>query len=111
MSRATKTACPDCNVEAGSAHAAGCDVERCRCCGGQAISCDCPAEAVAALPRLPWTGLWPGEAECIEFGWFASWDSVRGWLKCLPTDPGAGPDLNRLYAEAVWNPTLGRFER
>jgi hypothetical protein len=33
--------CGDCNCPPGGFHHAGCDVERCPRCGGQAIGCDC----------------------------------------------------------------------
>jgi tartrate dehydratase alpha subunit/fumarate hydratase class I-like protein len=37
-----KTTCRDCGVEHYQFHVAGCCVERCPRCEGQAISCDCP---------------------------------------------------------------------
>jgi hypothetical protein len=43
-----------------------------------------------------WTGTWPGEDECREFGWTFGPDL---------------PDLNRLYTEAVWNPAKKRWVR
>jgi hypothetical protein len=54
--------CPDCGAWIGEKQAEGCDVERCPHCGGQALGC------VGFDPndprREPWTGKWPGEADC-----------------------------------------------
>ena len=52
-------------------------------------------------------GLWPGEAECVEFGWFVV-RTEGGWVPS-PPGPGAEPDLGRLYRDAVWDRQLKRF--
>lgn len=100
--------CPDCGVAPGAIHVPGCDVERCPRCGRQAISCGC---GEPDLDPLPWTGEWPGESACREFAWYSRLLTGRGWVACGPDVPGSGPDLNRLYVEAKWNPTLRRWER
>lgn len=59
--------------------------------------------------RLPWTGIWPGTEECIEFGWYSKWSKSRGWIKCDANDPEAGPDLNRLGQCGRWDPVQRRY--
>lgn len=102
-----RASCPDCGVGIGKLHEAGCDVERCPDCGRQAISCDCGGAFIH--PRLPWSGHWPGDLECREFGWWARLVAGRGWVSCDATDPGARPDLNRLAVDAEWDANAGRF--
>ena len=101
--------CPDCGVKPRELHSKGCDVERCPECGGQAISCGCSVEESNKYPRIPWTGKWPGVAECRDFGWYAKLIKGRGWVSCDKDDDEATEDLNRLYAEAVWDADLGKF--
>lgn len=56
----------------------------------------------AAGGPLPWEGVYPGTKECIEFGWHSKWTDA-GWQKAKAGDEGAGPNLNRLCAEAKWS--------
>lgn len=103
-----KRACPDCGVVAGGEHLGGCDVALCARCGGQAISCRCEGD----FGTIPWTGEWPGVAECREFGlWAREVPGRRGWTPCGPDDPGAVPDLNSLPEKCRWDPEAGRWVR
>ena len=99
--------CHDCGAAPGALHADGCDVERCPDCGGQLLSCGC----APTRPRLPWTGKWPGEAECRELGWYARLVPGAGWVRCAADHPEAQPDLNRLFIDAQWDADAGRFAR
>ena len=62
---------------------------------------------------MPWSGLWPGERECREFGWF--WGQPNpdssGSVPGGPDNPERLPDLNRLHREAVWDRRQKRFVR
>jgi hypothetical protein len=62
--------------------------------------------------RMPWTGEYPGTAECVEFGWFSRWVQGRGWVPCDADHPDAGPNLNRLGpGEVTWDRALRRWVR
>jgi len=102
--------CPACGVPRGDHHEIGCDIEQCPYCGGQLISCDC-GRIPPLDDRMAWSGVWPGVTECREFGWYARLVPGQGWLSCPPDEPGATEDLNRLYAEAVWDRIEKRFIR
>jgi hypothetical protein len=98
--------CPDCDAVPGQLHRPGCDVERCPYCGRQMIACEHSHTAAERPPdddRLPWTGRWPGEAECERLGWYAKLVPGRGWVPCTKDEPGAEPDLNRLLKKARWD--------
>jgi hypothetical protein len=106
--------CPKCDAAIGQCHESGCDVEQCPWCGGQYISCGLfqGCQRPASLPlddHLPWTGLYPGSAECQELGWYAKLVKGRGWIPCDKDDPEAWPHLNRLHKEAVWDRSRQRY--
>ena len=64
-------------------------------------ACDIAIEKVGG--RLPWTGEYPGSAECREFGWYSKWVN-SSWVQCDASDPEANEDLNRLARSAKWDP-------
>lgn len=106
----TGATCQDCGAQPGEPHADGCDVARCHQTGLQRLSCLEDHDH----GRDIWTGTWPGAAECGEFGWYAAFSPDAGWLRCGPDEPGAMPDLNRLYSlsgEAVWDREQLRWVR
>jgi hypothetical protein len=102
--------CPGCGVGVGQLHRLGCDVEPCPYCGGQLLSCEHYLFGAEEPPphddRMRWTGDWPGEAECREYGWY--WNAGG---RCGREDPGAAPDLNRLRTEAAWDREQKRWVR
>jgi hypothetical protein len=120
-----KPNCGDCGVKPGMQHWGGCDVARCLWTGMQRLACkwfgldplltehDCGADV--------WTGEWPGDKECREFGWYSYWDGPnptrgwdyrgRGWVRVEADHPDAQPDLNRLVTEAHWNRREQRWEK
>ncbi len=130
--------CGDCGAVPGADHKPGCDVERCARCGGQCISCDCiyhvnnievatleqthpevymqgPTEEMEARwekewghRRIPWSGEWPGVAECREFGFWAVFGPEMdppavGWVSVPPGTVGATENLNRLHTDCRWD--------
>lgn len=102
--------CPDCGVEINEVHLEGCDVERCARCGRQRISCGCARYSdLRRRRRLPWTGTWPGVADCHRLGWFVKM-GPGGWQRCGRRDPAAVEDLNRLYVEGRWNAERDEWE-
>ena len=58
-----------------------------------------------------WTGLWPGDMECREFGWWVQdrYSEGLGFVPCAPDAPGATEDLNRLSRDARWSPERARW--
>lgn len=100
--------CPDCCVYPGALHKEFCDVEPCRECGGQLLTCGC---TINEAERLPWTGEWPGIEECREFGWYLKVVLGKGSVECAKDANGAREDLNRLGRDAVWSKEQGRFIR
>jgi hypothetical protein len=115
-------------------------VERCPRCGRQAIGCHCVLEVNGIDPaslerehpdvwehgladsmwakfdaewgarRQPWTGEWPGAAECREYGLWCRAVAGKGWVPCEAGDPGATEDLNRLASpDFRWDAERGRW--
>jgi hypothetical protein len=113
--------CSNCGAEPGQRHDPDhCDIARCEVTGRQFIQCDAHDSIVEMLSGTPptnptpahecipdvWSGLWPGVAECREYGWYSRWGPP--WVRCEPDHPEATEDLNRLAIEAVWDPELKR---
>ena len=86
--------CHDCGEKAGQPHLDDCDMENCSVCGGQKIFCDCKGHD---KNFARWTGIWPGEAECLALGLYCKWDMKSGWVECDKFDPEASGDLNKFH--------------
>jgi hypothetical protein len=109
MSAMVYNECPECGARPGMAHRFGCDVELCPYCGDQLVRCRCPEPYPPLDDRLVWTGIFPGVAECVEFGWFGRLVPGQGWVTAHPGEPDAEPDLYRLHEEARWHREEKRF--
>ena len=114
------TACQDCGAIPGYPHDEGCDTARCLRTGMQRLQCG--VRPVFALGEYLtheeydphpgedcgqdiWTGIWPGEEDCIRLGWFARFipGATPCWVPCSRDAPEAVPDLNRLVTQARWD--------
>jgi hypothetical protein len=76
------------------------------------IACTCAESGADRVPdddRMPWTGLWPGVAECQEYGLYAKLIEGKGWVPCSKDDPDAMEDLNALRVVAEWDRQQKRF--
>jgi hypothetical protein len=111
MTTEIREACPDCGAVIDEPHRDGCDVARCLATGMQRLQCSEDEHCGQDI----WSGLWPGEAECAEFGWWAyfqgapaGWQAT-GWVRCGPDHPDAVPDLNRLVIDGSWDQVRGRW--
>lgn len=106
-----REACPDCGAVIDEPHDDGCDVARCLATGMQRLLCSEDEHCGQDI----WSGIWPGEAECAEFGWWAYFRNPRPgekygeWVRCEADHPEAVPDLNRLVIDAWWDETAGRW--
>ena len=96
---------------AGEPHTAHCEVARCLGIGHQRLYCEMFGTSQNHdCGHQTWSGEWPGNAECREFGWYVYGDpSVEGyWVRCGPDHPKATEDLNRLVIDAEWDPDTQR---
>lgn len=100
--------CRGCGAAVGEQHDRICDVARCRATGLQWQRCGHQQSAPVAHEPDRWTGRWPATDDCIRLGWFARFEN-GGWVRCDHDTAGAQPDINRLYAEAEWDPVAGRW--
>ena len=100
---ALREECPECATPIGEVHMEGCDVSRCLVTGRQELSCHGLDHNHDEDNVDRWTGLWPGDAECIAWGWYAKFEPGLGWRPTTADDPQGAPDLNRL-AVCKWDP-------
>jgi hypothetical protein len=60
--------------------------------------------------RMPWTGEYPGSAECRELGFWCRWVEGQGWVDCEANHPEAREHLNRLYESCTWDAEKRKWE-
>lgn len=104
--------CRDCWVEPGQVHEDGCDVARCVWTGHQRLACGALlADDGHECTNDVWSGTWPGEAECREYGLWAYFvpNGNPSWRPCSADHPGARPDLSRLVFEGWWDRDTKRW--
>ena len=58
--------------------------------------------------RVPWSGEYPGAAECREYGF---WCVGPPWREVPEGVPGAPEDLNRLLSTCRWDQQAQKFVR
>ena len=111
MTTEIREACPDCGAVIDEPHLAGCDVARCLATGMQRLQCSEDEHCGQDI----WSGTWPGEMECAEFGWWTLFreplpgEPYGAWIRCGADYPDAVPDLNRLVRECTWDQVRGRW--
>jgi len=93
---------PSCRAKIGERHSQTCDLERCPYCGLQALHCE-HAGTVPEDDRIPWSGKFPDEEACEQFGLYAVMVPGQGWRPCEPGTEGCVHDLNTLYTKYQWN--------
>lgn len=106
--------CPDCAATAGEPHTDHCEMARCIGTGRQRLHCEMLGTSQNHdCGHQTWSGEWPGNVECREFGWYVYGDASveRYWVRCGPDHPQATEDLNRLAVDAKWNPDMQRWQQ
>ncbi|WP_156934878.1 hypothetical protein [Pseudonocardia spinosispora] len=109
--------CSSCGAGIGQAHGEGCEIALCLRTGGQRLMCVAQDSGFHDCGRDVWTGAWPGEAECHEYGWYCYWrepasDAEYGeFVRCESSHPEAMEDLNRLTDDGHWDAVARRWAR
>lgn len=100
--------CLGCSADLGAAHAVACEVAACLTTGRPRLLCPEDHDHGADI----WGGYRHGYLEATELGWFATVDQddpAAPWVRTAQGERGAFPDLNRVFAEAEWDPARLRF--
>ncbi|MCX5206681.1 M48 family metallopeptidase [Streptomyces sp. NBC_00237] len=93
--------CPECSTPPNTLHTNWCDIARCALTGMQRHDCHPNCNTI-------WTGTYPGQAECEEYGFY--WRmGPNGYEHCNADTPGADHDFNRLYNECTWDVATQRM--